>query len=52
MQEIFANFVSGLMVLFERPFRISDIITISNVRGTVARIRTRATTIVTGTTRK
>jgi len=46
MQEIFANFVSGLMVLFERPFRIGDIITIGNVEGTVARIRTRATTIV------
>jgi potassium efflux system protein len=46
LQEIFANFVSGLMVLFERPFRIGDIITIGNVEGTVARIRTRATTIV------
>jgi potassium efflux system protein len=46
MQEIFANFVSGLMVLFERPFRIGDIITIGNVEGTVARIRTRATTII------
>jgi potassium efflux system protein len=46
LQEIFANFVSGLMVLFERPFRIGDIITIGNIDGTVARIRTRATTIV------
>ena len=46
MQEIFANFVSGLMVLFERPFRIGDVITIGNTEGTVARIRTRATTIV------
>jgi potassium efflux system protein len=46
LQEIFANFVSGLMVLFERPFRIGDIITIGSVEGTVARIRTRATTLV------
>jgi potassium-dependent mechanosensitive channel len=46
MQEIFANFISGLIVLFERPFRIGDIVTIGNVEGTVARIRTRATTIV------
>ena len=46
LQEIFANFVSGLMVLFERPFRIGDIITIGGVEGTVARIRTRATTLV------
>jgi len=46
MQEIFANFISGLMVLFERPFRVGDIITIGTVEGTVSRIRTRATTIV------
>ena len=46
LQEIFANFVSGLMVLFERPIRIGDIVSIGEVEGTVARIRTRATTIV------
>jgi potassium efflux system protein len=46
MQEIFANFISGLMVLFERPFRVGDIITVGTVEGTVSRIRTRATTIV------
>ncbi|MDR3387335.1 MAG: mechanosensitive ion channel [Rudaea sp.] len=46
MQEIFANFISGLIVLFERPFRIGDVITIGSIEGTVARIRTRATTIV------
>ena len=46
LQEIFANFISGLIVLFERPARVGDIITIGNVEGTVARIRTRATTIV------
>ena len=46
MQEIFANFISGLMVLFERPFRVGDIITIGNIDGVVSRIRTRATTLV------
>lgn len=46
LQEIFANFVSGLIVLFERPIRVGDIITIRGVEGTVMRIRTRATTIV------
>jgi potassium efflux system protein len=46
MQEIFANFISGLMVLFERPFGVGDIISIGTVEGTVTRIRTRATTIV------
>lgn len=46
LQEIFANFVSGLILLFERPFRIGDIITVGEYTGTVNRIRTRATTIV------
>ncbi|MEP6485003.1 MAG: mechanosensitive ion channel domain-containing protein [Rudaea sp.] len=46
MQEIFANFISGLIVLFERPFRIGDIVSIGGVEGVVARIRTRATTII------
>jgi potassium efflux system protein len=46
LQEIFANFISGLMVLFERPFRVGDTVTIGTVEGTVTRIRTRATTIV------
>ncbi|HEX4480211.1 MAG TPA: mechanosensitive ion channel domain-containing protein [Rudaea sp.] len=46
LQEIFANFISGLIVLFERPFRIGDIVSIGGVEGVVARIRTRATTIV------
>ena len=46
LQEIFANFISGLMVLFERPVRVGDTVSIGNVEGTVTRIRTRATTIV------
>jgi potassium-dependent mechanosensitive channel len=46
LQEIFANFVSGLIVLFERPIRIGDTITIGNLSGTVSKIRIRATTIV------
>ena len=46
LQEIFANFVSGLILLFERPFRVGDTITVNNLDGTVTRIRTRATTIL------
>ena len=46
LQEIFANFVSGLIVLFERPFRVGDVISIGDVEGSVARIRTRATTLI------
>lgn len=45
LQEIFANFMSGLIILFERPVRIGDTVTIGNLTGTVSRIRIRATTI-------
>jgi potassium-dependent mechanosensitive channel len=45
MQEIFANFVSGLILLFERPIRIGDIVSVGEVTGKVTRIRIRATTI-------
>jgi potassium-dependent mechanosensitive channel len=47
LQEIFANFVSGLILLFERPIRVGDIITLGDVDGTVTKIRIRATTITT-----
>ncbi len=46
LQEIFANFVSGLILLFERPFRVGDVISVGEFSGTVSRIRTRATTII------
>ncbi|MDY2946639.1 MAG: mechanosensitive channel MscK [Mannheimia varigena] len=46
MQEIFANFVSGIIILFERPMRIGDTITIGAYSGTVSKIRIRATTLV------
>ncbi|MBW2409202.1 MAG: mechanosensitive ion channel [Deltaproteobacteria bacterium] len=45
LQEIVANFISGLIVLFERPFRVGDTVTIADVHGTVTRIRIRATTV-------
>jgi potassium efflux system protein len=48
LQEIFANFVSGIILLFERPMRVGDVITIGDTTGTVSRIRFRATTIVDG----
>jgi potassium efflux system protein len=47
LQEIFANFVSGLILLFERPIRVGDTVSVGDVTGTVARIRIRATTIST-----
>ena len=46
LQEIFANFIAGLIILFERPVRVGDMVTIEKVTGIVSRIRIRATTIV------
>jgi potassium efflux system protein len=46
LQEIFANFVSGLILLFERRIRIGDTVTLGGVTGTVNKINIRATTIV------
>jgi potassium-dependent mechanosensitive channel len=48
LQEIFANFISGLIILFERPVRVGDVVTIDSVTGVVSRIRIRATTITDG----
>jgi len=45
LQEIFANFVSGLIILFERQIRVGDTVTVGNISGTVSRIQMRATTI-------
>ena len=51
LQEIFANFMSGLIILFERPIRVGDTVTVGNISGTVTKIRIRATWI-TGFDRK
>jgi len=40
------KFVSGLILLFERPFRVGDVISVADLTGRVTRIRTRATTIL------
>lgn len=45
LQEIFANFVSGLILLFERPIRVGDVITLGDVTGTVTNMQIRATTV-------
>ena len=47
LQEIVANFISGLILLFERPIRVGDAVTIGDVSGTVSKIRIRATFITT-----
>jgi potassium efflux system protein len=45
LQEIVANFISGLIILFERPIRVGDVVTVGDTDGMVTRIRIRATTI-------
>ncbi len=47
LQEIVANFISGLIILFERPIRVGDYVTVGDSDGTVTRIQIRATTILT-----
>jgi potassium efflux system protein len=46
LQEIVANFISGIILLFERPIRVGDVVTLDNTTGVVSRIRIRATTII------
>ncbi|HPF13083.1 MAG: mechanosensitive ion channel [Planctomycetes bacterium] len=45
LQEIFANFVSGLIILLERPIRVGDVVTVGTTEGVVTRLRMRATTV-------
>jgi potassium efflux system protein len=45
LQEIVANFISGLIILFERPVRVGDVVTVGDTDGVVTRIQIRATTI-------
>ena len=45
LQEVVANFVCGIVLLFERPIRVGDVVVVNQVSGTVTRIRMRATTI-------
>lgn len=46
LQEIFANFVAGIILLFERPIRIGDLVTVGGINGRVSKIQIRATTIL------
>ncbi len=46
LQEIFANLVSGIIILIERPVRVGDVVTVSGTTGTVTKMALRATTIL------
>ncbi|MBC8178447.1 MAG: mechanosensitive ion channel [Deltaproteobacteria bacterium] len=45
LKDIFANFVSGIIILFERPIRVGDSVIVGKVSGRVSRIRIRSTMI-------
>ncbi|MFO7527060.1 MAG: mechanosensitive ion channel [Ignavibacteriaceae bacterium] len=47
LQNVTNNFVSGLIILFERPIKVGDRIEVGNVYGDVMKIAMRATTIIT-----
>jgi potassium efflux system protein len=48
LQNIVNNFASGLVLLFERPIRIDDVVEVAGLVGTVKRIGARSSTINTG----
>jgi len=45
LQNVTANFVAGLVLLFERPIRIGDRVTVGDVEGDVEEISMRATKV-------
>jgi small-conductance mechanosensitive channel len=47
LQNIVSNFISGLIIMLERPFKIGDRVEIGTVEGVVQEIGARRTTIVT-----
>lgn len=49
LQNIVSNFVSGVIILFERPIKIGDVVNINGQEGTVKQINIRATELETGT---
>jgi len=48
LQEIVKNFVSGLILLTERPVKVGDMVSLAGVEGDIRRINVRATEIQLG----
>jgi potassium efflux system protein len=48
LQEIVSNFVSGIILLLERPIRVGDVVTVASMTGKIDRINIRATTLING----
>ncbi|MCF8092613.1 MAG: mechanosensitive ion channel [Desulfotignum sp.] len=47
LQNIFNNFVSGLILLFERPIQVGDVVEVGSIWGEVKKINVRATLVQT-----
>lgn len=47
LQNITNNFLSGIIILFERPIKVGDRIQVGDISGDVVEISMRATTVVT-----
>ncbi|HBS85728.1 MAG: mechanosensitive ion channel protein MscS [Bacteroidetes bacterium GWF2_38_335] len=47
LQNITNNFISGIIILFERPIKVGDRIEIDDLAGNIVEISARATTIIT-----
>ena len=47
LQNVTNNFISGIIILFERPIKVGDRIDVGEIKGDVVKISARATTIIT-----
>jgi len=45
VKDVAANFISGMLLLADRPFSLGDVVSAGNVQGTVAKIALRSTRI-------
>ena len=47
LQNLFSNFISGLIIMLERPIKVGDRVELAGVEGVVREIGARRTTVVT-----
>src|SRR2546423_2509378 len=47
LQNVVSNFISGIIIMLERPFKIGDRVEIGGIEGVVQEIGARRTTVIT-----
>jgi len=47
LQTVVSNFISGLILVFERPIHVGDTVEVNNLLGTVNRIGVRSSSVIT-----